>query len=87
MYPPSRLVFCVHGGKNGQIQTKPKITRFRQAMEIVEPKFDKDFYRFRAKEALAVYLRGGTQRKAYQDIIAGLCELAYQKGLRDGRKS
>lgn len=56
-------------------------------MEIVEPKFDKDFYRFRAKEALAVYLRGGTQRKAYQDIIAGLCELAYQKGLRDGRKS
>lgn len=55
-------------------------------IELTEPKFDKDFYRFRAKEALAVYLRGKTQRKAYADIIAGICELAYQKGLRDGRK-
>ena len=55
-------------------------------IEIVEPKFDKDFYRYRAKEALAVYLRGNTQRKAYADIIAGICELAYQKGLRDGRQ-
>jgi len=47
---------------------------------------DKDFYRTRAKEALAVYLRGGTRRDAYADIIAGICELAYQKGLRDGRQ-
>lgn len=55
-------------------------------IEIIEPKMDKDFYRTRAKEALAVYLRGGTRRDAYADIIAGICELAYQKGLRDGRK-
>lgn len=55
-------------------------------IEIIEPKMDKDFYRTRAKEALAVYLRGGTQRDAYADIIAGICELAYQKGLRDGRQ-
>ena len=55
-------------------------------IEIVEPKFDKDFYRYRAKEALNVYLRGGVKRKSYADIIAGICELAYQKGLRDGRQ-
>jgi len=55
-------------------------------IEIKSPKFDKDFYRYRAKEALEVYMRGGTKRKAYADIIAGICELAYQKGLRDGRQ-
>ena len=76
-----------------EIQTKSKIGKsngntrsFQVEIEIVEPKFDKDFYRYRAKEALAVYLRGNTQRKAYADIIAGICELAYQKGLRDGRQ-
>ena len=47
--------------------------------EIKEPKFDKDFYKYRAKEALNVYLRGGVKRKSYADIIAGICELAYQK--------
>lgn len=55
-------------------------------IEIKEPKFDKDFYKYRAKEALNVYLRGGVKRKSYADIIAGICELAYQKGLRDGRQ-
>ena len=76
-----------------EIQTKSKIGKsngntrsFQVEIEIAEPKFDKDFYRYRAKEALAVYLRGNTQRKAYADIIAGICELAYQKGLRDGRQ-
>lgn len=37
MCPPSRLVFCVHGGKNGQIQTKPKITRLGEIMQTIAP--------------------------------------------------
>lgn len=56
-------------------------------IEITEAKFDRDMYKVRADEALAYYLRGRYRnRDAYRGIIAGLCETAYQKGLRDGRR-
>jgi hypothetical protein len=56
-------------------------------IELKESKHDKAFYRQRADEALAHYLRGGIKRRElYKDVIARLCDLAYQKGLRDGRE-
>lgn len=53
---------------------------------IREPQFDKAFYKIKADEALMYYLRGGIRRRAgYRDVVAGVCELAYQKGRRDGK--
>jgi hypothetical protein len=53
---------------------------------IKEKKFDRDMYKVRADEALNFYLRGRYRnRDAFRGIIAGLCENAYQRGLRDGR--
>jgi hypothetical protein len=54
---------------------------------IREPRFDKAFYKIKADEALNIYLNGGINRRSgHRDVIAGVCELAYQKGYRDGRQ-
>lgn len=58
-----------------------------QEIKIKEPNFDKSFYKHKADEALMYYLNGGINRRSgFRDVIAGVCELAYQKGYRDGRQ-
>lgn len=55
-------------------------------IEIKEPNYDKDWFKYHAQVAIIQYERKRDRETRSQllDVLAGLYELAYQKGKRNG---